>query len=374
MLYKKMIVFILIVTLLLSVGSSPALAAVDAPSSWAKTQVEEAIKLGIVPAALQSKYQQTITREEFAVLFVTTAFAWQKNNKLEQDEKYFGTHAITKGEFLSNIKVMDYSFKDTNNEDIKLAYMLGLVNGTSKNTFSPDNKITRQEAAVMLVNYFQNHINVNYVANEKQILDLNKCAFWARDSMSAAFSQRFFEGISGDRSKPPFTVEMGPAGNFTREQAIIVAKRVYDMKVFETLKLRGLVDYTEHALKVEWEIDANTITAVKFKNGMTLNNRQDDYAGEWTWWEATKKYPDAASERMYAAAHSSEYIQYGYVSQEMIDAAAKGENGTFDLGYAEYEMLSRDYIFQYRLKNNGVHNRFYFGGSQMNEVSFARMK
>ncbi|MDF2533432.1 MAG: S-layer y protein [Clostridia bacterium] len=371
---KKSIVLVLIISTLVSAGSVPAFAVMDEPSNWAKAQVKEAIDLGIVPIVIQGKYQQTITREEFASLFVTTAFAWQKNNKPLKDEKYFGTHAVTREEFLSNIKVTDYFFKDTSNEDIKIAYMLGLVNGTSKTAFSPNNKITRQEAAVMLVNYYQNHIESNYRDNEQHILDLSNCAAWAMDSMSSAFGQGFLEGVSGDRNKPPYTVEMGPLGNFTREQAIIVAKRAYDMKVFATLKLRGIVDYVDHALKVDWEVSSNNITAIKLKEGMTMNERQDNVVGSWNWWGVSRKYPNATSEQMYAGGNGSEYIQFNYFSNEMVDAAGKGENATFDLGYAEYEMLNKDYIFQYRLKNNGVHNHFYYGGSKMLEIRHTRIK
>jgi hypothetical protein len=371
---KKSIMLVLVISILVSLVSVPTFAVADEPSTWAKAQVKEAIDLGIVPMEIQGKYQQAITREEFASLFVTTAFAWQKNNKPVKDEKYFGMRAVTKEEFLSNIKVTDYSFADTSNEDIKIAYMLGLVNGTSKIAFSPHNKITRQEAAVMLVNYYQNHIESNYRANERQISDLNKCAVWAIDSMSSAFSQGFLEGVSGNKNKPPYTVEMGPLGNFTREQAIIVAKRVYYMKVFAALKLRGTVDYVDHALKVDWEVSSNKVTAIKLKEGMTINERQDNYVGAWNWWEVSKKYPTATSEQMYAGGQSGQHLQFKYFSDKIVDAAGKGENAIFDLGYAEYEILNKDYIFQYRLKNNGVHNHFYYGGSGMFEIEHIRIK
>ena len=50
--------------------SLPVLGA-DAPSDWAKAEVESAISQGLVPREMQSSYQTPITRQEFCRLAVT---------------------------------------------------------------------------------------------------------------------------------------------------------------------------------------------------------------------------------------------------------------------------------------------------------------
>ena len=42
--------------------------AADTPSDWAAGQVNEAISWGLIPEEIQGRYQDNITREEFAIL------------------------------------------------------------------------------------------------------------------------------------------------------------------------------------------------------------------------------------------------------------------------------------------------------------------
>lgn len=371
---RKTLIFIMIFTILSGIAPVDVFAKEDSISEWAKPYVNRALEIGIVPEDIQGNYQQVITREEFASLFVYTAFTHQAVKRPETDNAGFGTHAITKEEFLANVKVTDYSFTDTTSENIKLAYMMGLVDGTSKTTFTPDKPVTRQEAAVMLVNYAQFSIsNPEYNYNDKLILDLNKTSSWAKDSLIAAFAQEFFNGTSGNKHEYPYTVTMDPLGNFTREQAITVALRAYDMGIFAVIKLRGQVAYIEHMLRVEWEISSDKVTAVKFKDGQTLA-LSDGIKEAWVFYKTSKVFTNATDEQILAGAQDAVSLAYGVPSKEMVQAAGKGENAIFDLGYAEYEMLNDDFIFQYRFKNNGVHNYSYYGGSKYLTVLKTRIK
>lgn len=344
---------------------------ITTPSAWAKEGVAAAIKLGLVPTNLQNKYQDAITREEFASLFVTTAFAFQKNMFPAEDVKWYGTHAITKQELLNGVKVLDFNFTDTNNEDVKVAYIMGLVNGTSKTTFTPTAKITRQEAAVMLTNYAQISTYPTYAISSKQILDLNKCASWAKDSIITTYYSQFFNGTSGVFGEK---VTMSPLENFTREQAIIVALRVYNMDLFQAIKIRGQVSYNITALKLDWEVTRDSITAVRFKPGMTLNASEDDFVELWRHYSPAKDLGEIKSEYMIAASPEAGWLYFGVFPDSLIITTAKGENATFDLGYAEYEVNNANFIFQYRFKNNGVHNHQTYGGSALQPIKFTRLK
>ena len=62
------------------------------PSVWAHEKVEEAIKLNYVPPRIQNNYQNPITREEFAELFVTAIFEAvnNRNSEVSQNIKKTG--------------------------------------------------------------------------------------------------------------------------------------------------------------------------------------------------------------------------------------------------------------------------------------------
>ena len=135
----------LILGFVLVAGTLPANAEINSNkvSVWAKAKVVKAISLGIVPKELQGDYSNSISRQEFVSLFVNALFTYQKN-EIDHKKDTIPSENITKKLFLESIKVTDYSFKDTKNEDVKIAYMMGLVNGTSGTTFSPHYTITRE--------------------------------------------------------------------------------------------------------------------------------------------------------------------------------------------------------------------------------------
>jgi len=75
--FKRLISLTVVVGILVSSFISvSAVAKDDEPSSWAKDKVAQAIKLGMVPVKIQGKYKQSITREEFASLFVNSVFTF----------------------------------------------------------------------------------------------------------------------------------------------------------------------------------------------------------------------------------------------------------------------------------------------------------
>ncbi len=60
----------------------------------------------------------------------------------------------------------------------------------------------------------------------------------------------------------------------------------------------------------------------------------------------------------------------------MIKCGATGVNATLDLGYAEYEMNNKNFIFLYRLKGNGTYSEGYnyYGGSKQLKATYKRIK
>ena len=99
----------------------------EKPSSWAEADVTRAIGLGLAPANLQSKYTQATTRAEFCA------------------------YAVALYETLTGEVIEARSFfDDTNDENVRKMAGLLVVNGTSPGKFTPNEALTREQAATIL--------------------------------------------------------------------------------------------------------------------------------------------------------------------------------------------------------------------------------
>jgi uncharacterized protein YkwD len=108
----------------------PVLAA-NAPSVWAVPEVEAAGALGLVPdSAVSGGYQTPLSRLGFCEIAV------------QMTEVFLGA-ALPCPE--------KPPFGDTDAAAVSKAHAYGIVNGISATQFAPNDRVTRQEAAVMLV-------------------------------------------------------------------------------------------------------------------------------------------------------------------------------------------------------------------------------
>ena len=96
-------------------------------TTWLAGSVEIALKHDLIPEALQSKYNQPLTRGEFTTL---VARLYEK---------------IT-GEEIKERK----TFADTKSADIEKVAGLGILSGVGNGKFNPDAMITREQAAVVI--------------------------------------------------------------------------------------------------------------------------------------------------------------------------------------------------------------------------------
>ena len=107
--------------------------------SWALDRVKDAIQNGVATDELLEDFTAETTRAEFC----RAAIAFM--------ERYTGKTAAA---LLAEKGVSAKTFADTADAAIGAAAALGITNGTNaeKNLFSPDNALTREQAAVMLTN------------------------------------------------------------------------------------------------------------------------------------------------------------------------------------------------------------------------------
>lgn len=170
-------------------------------SDWARDGLDKAIGYGFITDRIKDNMSGPITREEFAEVAV----------KLY--ELYTGKPA----------KAADPStFTDTNNAEILKAYQLGIVAGIGNNQFAPQVLINREQMAAMLyrsVGAIKPEADMSIAgaptfADEKDIESyfINNVKFMAKNG--------FINGVGNN--------QFAPKATSTREQAVLVAVRVYE--------------------------------------------------------------------------------------------------------------------------------------------------
>lgn len=170
-----------------------------AASNWAVPELNDALNNALIPSTLNNKnYTQNITRAEFAAVAV----------KMYERLALKVTAPAAKN-----------PFTDTNDVEILKAYALGITNGTSATTFSPNNLITRQEMATMMVRALEKanistNVNLN---NVKKFADHAKIDNWALNGVY------FMSNIGIIKGKGNNTFDV--LGNATREEALAISIR-----------------------------------------------------------------------------------------------------------------------------------------------------
>lgn len=170
------------------------------PSTWAASEVAEAVKYGLATDSVLKDFQSNLTREEFCELAVNLY------------EKLSGKTAEPASADL---------FTDTRNPKVLKAYNLGITKGTSSGLFSPSNPITRQEICCMIYRTLKAAVpDADFAAKKaKAFADADKINDWALDSLYFCFENEIMKGVTKD--------SIDPDGYTSKEQGIIMMKRAY---------------------------------------------------------------------------------------------------------------------------------------------------
>ncbi len=181
-------------------------------SAWAKPELDEADKNGLIPDSIKgADMTKPITREEFAELAV----------KLY--EKTTGKTAL---EALPN------PFTDTKNPEILKAYKLGITTGTSATTFTPNERINREQVASMLSRAIRIMVpGADFsTAGAPTFSDQKNISSWALEHVKYMSKLEIIKGTDGKfMPKAVTTAEIASGyANTTREQAIAMSLRTFN--------------------------------------------------------------------------------------------------------------------------------------------------
>lgn len=168
----------------------------DIKGHWAEKTIESFIDKGFINGYEDNTFKPNndITRAEF-VKVVNKVFGFNQKGTVT----------------FNDVKSTDWFY-----DEIAIAQKSGYINGKSATTFAPQDKITRQEVAVILTNIMNNK-DTNY-DKINQFTDGYKTSSWAKSSVEGAIEAGY---LSGDDKGL-----LNPTSNITRAEAITMLSRV----------------------------------------------------------------------------------------------------------------------------------------------------
>jgi hypothetical protein len=111
------------------------------------------------------------------------------------------------------------------NKDVYAAFNAKIIKGITETTFAPEDKITREQLATLLVNaYLQKtgkQLSDIVTTQEVKYADEGSISSWARSNVRIATSLGLMSGVGSGK--------FNPAGFATRAEAAVVLKRFLNL-------------------------------------------------------------------------------------------------------------------------------------------------
>ena len=222
------------------------------PSYWAVTEVNNAIKNGLVTESVAYDYHAYITREQFCEMVVLAY------------ESLSGKTASAGSAW----------FRDTTNKEILKAANLGIVNGYETGHFKPNELITREQIAAMVVRMLGVSVKGVNIHNYSQhyFADTYEISDWALPSVNFAYENGIMNGVGNNT--------IAPKRNTTCEEAVLLINRTYEK--YKNYKADA-ADIADEYFSDDMYCSTPSEDNVDTKNGVNfVNNELIVYAKEGT--------------------------------------------------------------------------------------------
>lgn len=167
-------------------------------SEWAEPELKEASKQNLIPEIFdEANLTKNITRKEFA------------HTVVKMYEKITGQKSVP---------IAKNPFTDTKDKEVLKAYNIGITNGTSDTTFSPDALITREQMATMMTRALTKAgKDTSRPESAKLFADDSEFSEYAKDSIYYMSSIEIIKGVGENK--------FNAKGNASREQALAISIR-----------------------------------------------------------------------------------------------------------------------------------------------------
>lgn len=167
-------------------------------SEWAEPELKEASKQNLIPEIFdEANLTKNITRKEFA------------HTVVKMYEKITGQKAVP---------IAKNPFTDTKDKEVLKAYNIGITNGTSDTTFSPDDLITREQMATMMTRALTKAgKDTSRPESAKLFADDSEFSEYAKESIYYMSSIEIIKGVGDNK--------FDSQGKASREQALAISIR-----------------------------------------------------------------------------------------------------------------------------------------------------
>ncbi|MCU6797130.1 S8 family serine peptidase [Paenibacillus sp. WQ 127069] len=178
----------------------------DMTTHWAKSEVELLASKTIVTGITNQTFgpEQKLTRAEFAALLVRT----------------LGLQTSQSAGTFQDVKSGDWF-----NDVVYHAYDAGIIEGLDATTFAPNQLISREQMAVMIIRAYSKGtgkpVSEITTTQEVKFTDDNQTGSWARSSVQLASGVGLLSGFPDGTFKPSDTA--------SRAEAAVVIKRLLDL-------------------------------------------------------------------------------------------------------------------------------------------------
>lgn len=168
-------------------------------SDWAEESVRRAHSLNIADEGRDYDYTAAITREEFCELVFNTIIAAQGSVTTEEKPNVF---------------------TDTDNSKVIALNRLGIISGKTDTEFFPNDALTREEAASIIVRMI--NAVMPMAVHEVYFMydDMDQVSDWAADSVQIISNMGFMTGVGDNK--------FAPKDIYTVEQSMSSLVRIYE--------------------------------------------------------------------------------------------------------------------------------------------------
>ncbi|MDX8361501.1 hypothetical protein [Cytobacillus sp. IB215316] len=344
---KKFLSFMLVLVLILpSTAISASIEEWDTPIGGIKNTIQKGIDLGIVPERLQSQYANSITREEFAELLVNAIFIELQNT----DYTLFWTK-----EMVLDKVTIDTPFSDTDLDHVKLAYIIGSVNGITETAFSPNNLVTRDQVVDMLMNTFSMENIKEDLTGAMKYSEAEGLEGYVNQLVDSSLS--FVSGKhvfkEANESSFPFNGVIGEEDNsnsISREQAILIVMKLMDRTDYKTLQLRGAIDTNPIYDDLNYSIGKDYVNVTYVDNNYSTSEKLlEKY---WTTFNITKDlksgYIHEKALMLYPFKDDLLIEEFPWISSLILT----GESSNIDYGHMLVDTFSKGHLLEFTLLSN----------------------
>lgn len=228
-------------------------------TEWLAGSVEIALKHNLIPEALQSKYNQPLTRGEFSTL-VARLYEKVKGEEIKERKK----------------------FTDTKSADIEKVAGLGILSGVGNGKFNPNATITREQAAVVIQRLLDK-LNYKFYMNPEYAWELEEIIIKDYPSTVSSWAVEAMAKLSVDGIGYGFESWNDSKEGITLEESLYALMKVFRLTNNDLME--GYTDAQAEAKKI-----LNTFKT-KYPTG--------------TPWGGEKSYPWIMNRNMMATACSA---------------------------------------------------------------------